>query len=198
MADVQVDQESLDYARYLIEDSYMRYQAQAEIAGSAETGVGNPAGRPQLRVALENAIGEVLRNVRLNRASAEAVKVRLADIVTRFAELDASLGKGWDADAGSDIQIVLRNIESGLEGKGRAIDRAKTDAGTTAGEIDPTLDAARRIAQTVSAYGDAVDSHARAANDLIDDIVRAHARLDAAADSLSTGAQEQECRGGRH
>lgn len=103
MADVQVDQESLDYARYLVEDAYTRYQAQAETAGSAETGVGNPVGRPQLRVALENAIGEVLRNVRRNRESAEAVKVRIADIVTRFAELDASLGKGWDADYVDDI-----------------------------------------------------------------------------------------------
>lgn len=94
-------------------------------------------------------------------------------------------------DAGGDIQIVLRNVEGGLEGQGRAINRAKTDAATVANEVDPTLDAARRIAQTVSAYGDAVDSHARAANDLVDGIVRAQARVDSAADSLSTARKNK-------
>lgn len=94
-------------------------------------------------------------------------------------------------DAGGDIQIVLRNVEGGLEGQGRAINRAKTDAATVANEVDPTLDAARRIAQTVSAYGDAVDSHARAANDLVDDIVGAQARVDSAADSLSTARKNK-------
>lgn len=101
--DVQVDQEDLDYARYLLEDAYLRFQARAEESEGAETGVGNPAGRAELRVALENAVGEVVRNVRRNRQSAEAVKVLIADIVTRFAELDASLGKGWDSDYVDDL-----------------------------------------------------------------------------------------------
>lgn len=94
---VQVDQEALDYARYLLEDSYLRFQACAE-ESAAETGVGDPVGRTELRVTLENAVGEVVRHVRRHRRSAEGVGVLLVDIVTRFAELDASLGKGWDAD----------------------------------------------------------------------------------------------------
>lgn len=95
-------------------------------------------------------------------------------------------------DAGDDNQVILRNVESGLEGRGQAITRVKADAGASASEIEPTLEAARRIARTVRAYGEAVDTHARAANDLVDDIVRAHLRMERAAEALSDARHSRD------
>lgn len=95
-------------------------------------------------------------------------------------------------EAGADNQVVLRNVESGLEGRGQAIARAKDDAGAAAREIDPTLEVARRISQTVRAYGEAVDRHARAANDLVDDVLSAQARMARAAETLSEARQSRD------
>ncbi|WP_067196880.1 hypothetical protein [Microbacterium sp. XT11] len=95
-------------------------------------------------------------------------------------------------DEGGNAQIVLRNIEAGLEGRGSSVVRVKVESGLLAGRMDPTIARLSRIAAVVRAYGEAVAQHARAANDLIDDIEAAHRAREAAATSLADAEAHQE------
>jgi hypothetical protein len=89
-------------------------------------------------------------------------------------------------DHAGDARVVLRNIDGGLEGRGAAIADVQTDAGDIAGDVGRTVATLGRIAEVVRGYGEAVSAHARAANDLVDDIERAHR---AVADAEGTAAE---------
>jgi hypothetical protein len=90
------------------------------------------------------------------------------------------------ADDGRDAGIVLRNIDGGLEGRGEAIRAVQSDAGDVAARITPTTQMVERIAAALKSYGEAVAQHGRAANDLIDDIEAAHARVESAEASAAS------------
>ncbi|MGV8883280.1 MAG: alpha/beta hydrolase [Rhodoglobus sp.] len=94
-------------------------------------------------------------------------------------------------DQGNNAQIVLHNVEDGLEGRGESISLVKTESGSLANQMKPTISTLERVAKVVQAYGEAVAQHAKAANDLIDDIEAAQATLDSAATDFST-AQTNE------
>lgn len=94
-------------------------------------------------------------------------------------------------DEGGNARIVLRNIDGGLEGRGDSIDRVQTESGALASRMNPTILTLGRIARVVRAYGEAVAQHARAANDLIDDIEAAHAAKEAAAADLDAAELAQ-------
>lgn len=94
-------------------------------------------------------------------------------------------------DSGRNASLVLRNVEAGLDGNGDAIDRAKVDAGVVAAEITPTAAVLGRIANVVRDYGEAVSQHARAANDLIDDIESAHNSAQVAQANLTEAQSDQ-------
>jgi len=97
-------------------------------------------------------------------------------------------------DEGNNAQIVLHNIEDGLEGRGDSISLVKTESGSLASRMKPTVSSLERIAKVIRAYGEAVAQHAKAANDLIDDIEAAQATLDsAAADFTTAQTNEREC-----
>ena len=106
--------------------------------------------------------------------------------------IHADLGKL--TDAGGNAQIVLRNIDGGLEGRGQSITLVQRESGLLATRMNPTIATLGRIADVVRAYGEAVATHARTANDLIDDIETAHAVNEAAvADLESARSQQQMC-----
>jgi hypothetical protein len=94
-------------------------------------------------------------------------------------------------DEGGNARIVLRNIDGGLEGRGESIDRVQTESGALASRMNPTILTLERIADVVRAYGEAVAQHAKAANDLIDDIETAHAAKEAAAADLDAAELAQ-------
>ena len=94
-------------------------------------------------------------------------------------------------DEGGNARIVLRNIDGGLEGRGESIDRVRTESGALASRMNPTILTLERIADVVRAYGEAVAQHAKAANDLIDDIETAHAAKEAAAADLDAAELAQ-------
>ena len=97
-------------------------------------------------------------------------------------------------DEGGNARIVLRNIDGGLEGRGESIDRVQTESGALASRMNPTILTLGRIADVVRAYGEAVAQHAKAANDLIDDIETAHAAKEAAAADLDAAELAQQAR----
>ena len=106
--------------------------------------------------------------------------------------IHADLGKL--TDAGGNAQIVLRNIDGGLEGRGQSITLVQRESGLLTNRMNPTIASLGRIADVVRAYGEAVATHARTANDLIDDIETAHAAHAAAvADLESAQSQQQMC-----
>lgn len=90
------------------------------------------------------------------------------------------------ADHAGNAQLVLRNVEAGLEGRGEAIAAARSGSGVVAGRIAPTASALRRIAAILRAYGEAAARHAGAANALIDDVEAAHRAAEAASARAST------------
>ncbi|UPL14642.1 alpha/beta hydrolase [Microbacterium galbinum] len=94
-------------------------------------------------------------------------------------------------DEGGNARIVLRNIDGGLEGRGESIDRVQTESGALASRMNPTILTLERIADVVRAYGEAVAQHAKAANDLIDDIETAHAAKETAAADLDAAELAQ-------
>lgn len=97
-------------------------------------------------------------------------------------------------DEGGNAQIVLRNVDGGLAGRGESITVVQSESGALAGRIQPTIATLGRIADVVRAYGEAVAQHAKAANDLIDDIEAAHAVKESAAAALADAASaEQQC-----
>ena len=97
-------------------------------------------------------------------------------------------------DEGGNARIVLQNIDGGLEGRGDSIDRVQTESGALASRMNPTILTLGRIADVVRAYGEAVAQHAKAANDLIDDIEAAHAAKEtAAADLESAELAQRQC-----
>lgn len=98
--------------------------------------------------------------------------------------IHADLGKL--IDEGNNAQIVLHNIDDGLEGRGESISLVKTESGSLANRMKPTVSGLERIAKVIQAYGEAVAQHAKAANDLIDDIESAQATLDTAAADFTT------------
>ncbi|WP_168429441.1 MULTISPECIES: alpha/beta hydrolase [unclassified Microbacterium] len=95
-------------------------------------------------------------------------------------------------DAGGDAKIVLRNIDGGLEGRGQSITLVQSESGALASRMTPTIATLGRIADVVRAYGEAVATHAKAANDLIDDIEAAHAANEAAVTNLDTAESQQQ------
>ena len=90
------------------------------------------------------------------------------------------------ADDGRDAAVVLRTIDGGLEGRGEAIRAVQSDAGDVAARITPTTQMFERIASALRSYGEAVAQHGRVANDLIDDIQAAHARVGSAEASVAS------------
>lgn len=98
---------------------------------------------------------------------------------------------GTLTDAGRDAQLILGNIDGGLEGRGQSISLVQSESGALANRMRPTTATLDRIADVVRAYGEAVAVHARAANDLIDDIETAHAANEAAATDLDTAQAQQ-------
>jgi hypothetical protein len=98
---------------------------------------------------------------------------------------------GTLGDAGGNAQIVLRNIDGGLEGRGQSITLVQSESGTLANRMNPTIATLGRIADVVRAYGEAVAVHAKAANDLIDDIEAAHTANQAAIADLDTAESSQ-------
>jgi hypothetical protein len=104
--------------------------------------------------------------------------------------IHADLGK-LD-DTGGDAQIVLRNVDGGLEGIGQSITLVQNESGALAIRMNPTIATFGRIADVVRAYGEAVAVHAKTANDLIDDIEAAHAANEAAVADLDTAESEQQ------
>ncbi|MDF2562007.1 MAG: hypothetical protein K0R99_3453 [Microbacterium sp.] len=95
-------------------------------------------------------------------------------------------------DSGRDAQVVLRNIDGGLEGRGQSITLVQSESGALASRMTPTIATLGRIADVVRAYGEAVATHAKAANDLIDDIEAAHAANEAAVTNLDTAESQQQ------
>lgn len=94
-------------------------------------------------------------------------------------------------DHASDTRVILGNIDGGLEGRGSAITDVMADAGDLAGDIAQTVATLGRIATVVQGYGEAVAAHARAANDLIEDIQRAHEAVIDAESAASDAATRQ-------
>ena len=106
--------------------------------------------------------------------------------------IHADLGKL--IDEGNNAQVVLHNIDDGLEGRGESISLVKTESGSLANRMKPTVSGLERIAKVIQAYGEAVAQHAKAANDLIDDIESAQATLDSsAADFTTAQTNERMC-----
>lgn len=98
-------------------------------------------------------------------------------------------------DHANDTHVVLRNIEDGLEGRGEAIDAVTQDAGATADRVRPTAATIERIAGILRTYGEAAAQHARAANDLIDDIEAAHTAVQEAEQAASDARDRQDALG---
>jgi len=78
-----------------------------------------------------------------------------------------------------------------LEGRGQSITLVQSESGTLANRMNPTIATLGRIADVVRAYGEAVAVHAKAANDLIDDIEAAHTANQAAIADLDTAESSQ-------
>lgn len=96
-------------------------------------------------------------------------------------------------DFGGNAQIVLRNIDGGLQGRGQSIiRRVQTESGALADRIGPTLSGFGRIADVVRGYGEAVATHAKAANDVIGDIEATHRAHEAAVAALDSAEDQQQ------
>ena len=94
-------------------------------------------------------------------------------------------------DHAGDARVVLDNIHNGLEGRGRAITSVTGLAGRLSQHVQPTATTIGRIADVLRCYADAVTSHARIANDLIDEIESAHAALQVAEDAAADARAQQ-------
>lgn len=101
--DVAVDRSALERARLLLDGSLGLYRAYAEDTWRRDTGVANPCGRTLLRVALEDAVGAALTRVRVETDAGVRLSGQLQTILDSFADLDVSLGSGWDRDYVSDL-----------------------------------------------------------------------------------------------
>ncbi|WP_312676580.1 alpha/beta hydrolase [Microbacterium sp.] len=95
-------------------------------------------------------------------------------------------------DHAADACVVLDSIHHGLEGRGRAIDTATDAAGRLSQRVQPTAATIGRIVDVLRGYVDAVTSHARTANDLIDEIEAAHAALQVAEEAASDARAQQD------
>ncbi|MET0812927.1 MAG: hypothetical protein ABWY03_07720 [Microbacterium sp.] len=96
--DVAIDRSELAQAKFFLDSSIGGYSVHAEDGWARDTGIGNPCGRVHLRVALENALGAVLMRVRTEVEDGLDLSTGLQTVIDSFAELDASLGRGWDRD----------------------------------------------------------------------------------------------------
>lgn len=94
-------------------------------------------------------------------------------------------------DYAGDSRIVLSNIDGGLEGRGAAITEAMAQAGRIDGDVARTITTLERIADVVRGYGEALAQHARAANDLIDDIESADRAVTEAHSALASAVSAQ-------
>lgn len=101
--DVEVDRAALEHAAWVLGDALSRCRMHLEDAWRRDTGVENPCGRTQLRVMLEDAIGGALMSARADLDDGFATTEQLQEIGRSFAELDASLGTGWDRDYAADL-----------------------------------------------------------------------------------------------
>lgn len=97
-SDVEVDRAALEHAAWVLGDALARCRMHLEDAWRRDTGVANPCGRTQLRVMLEDAIGGALMSARAGLDDGVATTAQLLEISRSFAELDASLGTGWDRE----------------------------------------------------------------------------------------------------
>lgn len=113
-------------------------------------------------------------------------------------EYDSGQIEGIYADLGrlideaGNAQIVLRNVDGGLEGRGESIALVQSESGALANQMGPTIATLGRIAAVVRAYGEAVAVHARNANDLIEQIESAHAANQAAIATLNVVEEHQQ------
>ena len=101
--DVAIDRGALDQAKLILDHAVGTYGAYAEDCWRRDTGIADPCGRTHLRVALENALGGLLMNVRGELDDALALSTEVQAVLDSFAELDASLGEGWDHGYVADL-----------------------------------------------------------------------------------------------
>lgn len=101
--DVEIQKSALYEASTEITQLLGSYRNSTDSAHRGGTGVGNPVGRAALRTAIENALGELAMTTRVLSEEGSELSERLVDIVTRFEELDASLGSGWDWGDDADV-----------------------------------------------------------------------------------------------
>lgn len=103
MGDVEIDRYALESAKMTLDQALLEYRMKAEDAWRRDTGIGDPCGRPLLRVMAENAVGAALMRVRGEDEDAVTVSAQLLDILESFTELDVSLSGGWDRDYVADL-----------------------------------------------------------------------------------------------
>jgi len=101
--DVAIDRTALEQAKIILGASIGQYGLYAEDTWRRDTGIGNPCGRTLLRVALENALGEALMRVRGDVADGDELAAGLQTVLDAFADLDATLGRGWNRDDVADL-----------------------------------------------------------------------------------------------
>jgi len=101
--DVEIDRGALEQAKLTLGHAVANYGAYAEDSWRRDTGIANPCGRTHLRVALENALGALLMDVRADTDDGVVLSDDLQIVLDAFVELDASLGKGWNHDYVADL-----------------------------------------------------------------------------------------------
>ncbi len=101
--DVAIHRGALAQAKLILDHAVGDYGAYAEDSWRRDTGIANPCGRTHLRVALEDALGAVLMNVRAELDDGFALSGAVQAVLDAFAELDASLGEGWNDDYVADL-----------------------------------------------------------------------------------------------
>lgn len=101
--DVAIDRAALEQAKIVLGSSMGQYGLYAEDTWRRDTGIGNPCGRTLLRVALENALGEALMRVRGHVDEGGELASGLQTVLDSFADLDATLGEGWNRDDVADF-----------------------------------------------------------------------------------------------
>lgn len=88
-------------------------------------------------------------------------------------------------DAVDRITLVTRNVTANLEGKGKALDRAREAADTVAASFFAPAERVGRIAAIVRTYAEAAETHAGLANRLMATVTEAMTAVDTAAAGMA-------------
>lgn len=94
------------------------------------------------------------------------------------------------ADEVATMQLVLRNLTDNLEGRGQALDRAKSMAGDVAAAFASPAARIRRIKGIVLAYGRGAEEHGGRANQLMATVTAAQASAETARADLTDAQTE--------